>query len=38
MASGGRSAEDEGLFCEEWTGREELQLLDTVDEFGYGNW
>ena len=38
-SSGGRAAaEEEGLFSADWSGKEELQLLETVEEFGYGNW
>ena len=29
---------EEGLFCADWTAREELQLLEAVEEFSYGNW
>ena len=38
MASGRAGAEEDGLFTADWAGREELQLLETVEEFGYGNW
>ena len=36
MAAGG--SQDKGLFCADWTAGEEIQLLETVEEFGYGNW
>ncbi|XP_064403116.1 transcriptional adapter 2-alpha-like [Halichondria panicea] len=29
---------ESGLFCDDWTGKEELQLLEAIDEYGYGNW
>lgn len=37
-SSSGQTGAEEGLFCEDWTAKEELQLLETVEEFGYGNW
>ena len=33
-----RAVVEDGLFCEDWPAREEVQLLETVEEFGYGNW
>ena len=33
-----RVVTERGLFCEDWTAGEEVQLLETVEEFGYGNW
>ena len=32
------TAMDSGLFSDDWTGREELKLLEAIDEYGYGNW
>ena len=29
---------ESGLFSDYWTGREELKLLEAIDEYGYGNW
>ena len=29
---------ERGLFCEDWTAEDEVQLLEAVEEFGYGNW
>ena len=29
---------EEGLFFAEWTAQEELKLLESIDEYGYGNW
>ena len=38
MDGGGRVTEEERLFRADWTAGEELQLLETIEEFGYGNW
>ena len=38
MSSGSGDVLDEGLFCQDWSARDELRLLDAVEEFGYGNW
>lgn len=29
---------DGSLFSDDWAGKEELKLLEAIDEFGYGNW
>ena len=36
MASG--SKEDRPLFSHDWTARQEYKLLESIDEYGYGNW
>ena len=28
----------ENRFAQEWNAREEVRLLDAVEQFGYGNW
>ncbi|KAL5463782.1 hypothetical protein EMCRGX_G032716 [Ephydatia muelleri] len=29
---------EETLFSPTWTARDEIRLLDSIDEHGYGNW
>ena len=41
MATNGRgqlSNEERPLFCRDWTARQEHKLLESIDEYGYGNW
>ena len=32
------SNEDRPLFCHDWTARQEHKLLESIEEYGYGNW
>ena len=32
------SKEDRPLFSHDWTARQEYKLLESIDEYGYGNW
>lgn len=38
MATSRGVVSERGLFCEDWTAADEVQLLEAVEEFGYGNW
>ena len=40
MSSGGLavSNEDRPLFCHDWTAGQEHKLLESIEEYGYGNW
>ena len=38
MAAMSVDDEDGSLFSDDWTGKEELKLLEAIDEYGYGNW
>lgn len=32
------SPTEDPLFCDEWSAEDELKLLESIDEYGYGNW